>query len=77
MADHHALLIVALLIILFICLPLIPHFIRKRDFNRQINGKKPERTLKGNEQLPYDSKEHVGKVSERDNIENSRRSWMN
>lgn len=72
MNDNYALIVILVIIIAFVVAPLIPYFIRKWDFKRQVNGKKPERKIKKDETIPYYVSEDLSKKSERDNIENMR-----
>lgn len=72
MNDNLALLIILVIIVAVVLAPLIPYLIRKRDFKRQINGKKPEHTLKTDETIPYYVSEDLSKKSDRDNVENIR-----
>lgn len=73
MNDNYAKLIILIIIVAFILVPTIPYFIRKRDFKRQINGKKPERKFKENETIPYYNSEDLSGKSERDTIDNIRK----
>ena len=51
---NQSFLYLLLIVMLAIFVPVILSFIRAWDFKRQIQGKHPERKLKGNEKISYD-----------------------
>lgn len=51
---EHPLIVVLIILILAGFVPVIPRIIRKWDFKRQIEGKRPERQLKEDAVISYD-----------------------
>lgn len=51
---EHPLIVVLIILILVGVVPTIPRIIRKWDFKRQVEGKRPERQLKEGDKISYD-----------------------
>lgn len=79
MKDVTALIIVFVIVAVMVILPLIQYVIRKRDFKRQVQGKRPERELKHNSKISYDKKSSTPETDaiKSANLTNTRVNWRN